>query len=85
MLAQLQSELTDDQFSMMTVDQDIYMGLAQLAADYEKRNTVTENIWAQVNTGDEDDMNEWAEMLAQMNQADLEELQEMLSQTDTEV
>lgn len=64
---------------MMTVNPDIYMGLAQVAADYEKRSITTENIWAQVASDDEAEMSEIAELLAQMDQADLEELQEMLA------
>ena len=49
---------------MMAMDPQIYMGLAQVATDYNNRSNLAEQVWAQVATDDEADMNELAEMLA---------------------
>jgi len=69
----------------MAADPDMYMGLAQLASEYDERNTMTENIMAQVASEDDSEMSDIAELLAQMDVQELEELHEMLAQTDVEV
>ena len=45
---------------MMAMNTDIYMGLAQLANDYQNRESAVENILTQVNSEDEDEMAEIA-------------------------
>lgn len=64
LLAQLGETISEEQLGMMAMNPDIYMGLAQLANDYQNRETAVDNILAQVSTYEEDDMAEITEMLA---------------------
>ena len=84
-MAQLGDTITQEQIGMMAMDPEIYMGLAQLANDYNNRESAVDNVLAQIASEDEDqDMAELAQMLAQMDTAELEELHQILAQTDTE-
>ena len=84
LMAQLGDTITQEQIGMMAMDPEIYMGLAQIASDYQNRESAVDNVLAQVGSEDEYDMDELVEMLAQMDTAELEELHQMLSQTDAE-
>ena len=84
-MAQLGDSITQEQIGMMAMNPDIYMGLAQIASDYQNRESAVDNVLAQVVSEDDDrDMAELAEMLAQMDTEELEELHQMLAQTDAE-
>lgn len=79
-MAQLGEVISDDQLKMMAMDPSIYMGLAQLAADYHNsRDAAVENILAQVGSDDQEDLDEINEMLAQMDVQELEELYQTLA------
>ena len=64
LLAQLGETISEEQLGMMAMNPDIYMGLAQLANDYQNRETAVDNILTQVGAYEEDDMAEITEMLA---------------------
>ena len=59
-MAQLGETISEEQLGMMAMNPDIYMGLAQLANDYQNRESAVENILTQVNSEDEDEMAEIA-------------------------
>ena len=84
-MAQLGDSITSEQIGMMAMNPDIYMGLAQLASDYQNRESAVDSVLAQVGSEDEDDLAEIADMLAQMDTTQLEELHQMLAQSDAEV
>ena len=53
-MAQLGDTITQEQIGMMAMDPEIYMGLAQLANDYNNRESAVDNVLAQIATEDED-------------------------------
>ena len=60
-MAQLGDTITQEQIGMMAMDPEIYMGLAQLANDYNNRESAVDNVLAQIASEDEDqDMAELA-------------------------
>ena len=63
-MAQLGDSITSEQIGMMAMNPDIYMGLAQLASDYQNRESAVDSVLAQVGSEDEDDLAEIADMLA---------------------
>lgn len=61
-MAQLGDTITHEQIGMMAMDPEIYMGLAQLASDYQNRESAVDNVLAQIGSEEDDDGQDMAEL-----------------------
>ena len=61
-MAQLGDTITQEQIGMMAMDPEIYMGLAQLASDYQNRESAVDNVLAQIGSEEDDDGQDMAEL-----------------------